>query len=137
MKVLLGVVMVLRSIVMFLILIHNDGVGNKTFPEGQEKVVKLTALVLNLIISLLLLMDMSTVFLMILSGILCVVRGTVVGSVFLVIVSDILCEVHGTVLLVKLGTVDLVSMVLSDILGKIFFNGNCLSMIYLVGQVLL
>jgi hypothetical protein len=85
MKVLLGVVMALRSVVMFLILIHNNGVGNKTFPESQEKVVKLTALVLNLIISLLLLMDMSTVFLMILSGILCVVRGTVVGSVFLVI----------------------------------------------------
>jgi hypothetical protein len=42
---------------------------------------------------------------------------------------------------VNLGTIDLVGMVLSDILGvvlgKIFFNGNCLSMIYLFGQVLL
>ena len=61
MKVLL-LGMVLRGIVMFLL--HNDGIGNKIFPESQEKVVKLTALVLNLSIRLLLLLEnMSSVFL--------------------------------------------------------------------------
>jgi hypothetical protein len=118
MKVLL-LGMALRSVVMFLL--YYDGVSNKTFPESQEKIVKLTALFLNLFISLLLLMDMSTVFLMILSGILGLVHGNVLcevmGDVRLVLLGNILGVVYGAVLMVKLSTVDLV--LLRDIHGVV------------------
>lgn len=133
MKVLL-LGMALRSVVMFLL--YYDGVSNKTFPESQEKVVELTALFLYLFISLLLLMDMSTVFLMILSGILGLVHGNVLcevmGDVRLVLLGNILGVVYGAVLLMKLSTVDLVLLrdIHGVVLGKILFNGNCLGKIY-------
>jgi len=124
------------------LILHNDGVGNKTFPESQEKVVKLTALVLNLIIRLLLLLVvMSTVLLVILSNVLSVVLGTilclsnvlgVVGGAILclsnvlgVVQGTVLGLVDGTVLLEKLSTVNLLMMghilrkVNRDVLGDI------------------
>lgn len=148
MMVLLGVS--LGSIVMFLlmVLLNDDCVGDKAFPESEEKVVKLTTFVLNLIVGLLLLlMDMGTVLLMLLSGILCVVRGGVPGSilgvvmsdVLLVILSGVLCLINGTVLLVKLSAVNLVvlSHILRVVLSVIIFNGNCLCMIHFFGYVFL
>ena len=127
-----------------MLLLNNDSVGDKALPESQEKVVKLTTLMLNLIVRLLLLlMDVSTVLLLILSGVFCVVRGNVLcvvmGNVLLMVLSDVLCVINGTVLLMKLSTVDLVvfSDILGVVLGMILFNGLNLCMIHFFGYIFL
>lgn len=118
-----------RVVVLALILfLDEDRVGHEALSYGQEQVVQLATLMLDLLIGFdLLLVGMS--------GIFGVVGGDVLGEIS----SDVLCEVGGDVLAVvdssRAVLLSLKKLSAVNLVGGILFNGNSLSMVHLFGLV--